>query len=90
MPLDVESRRKRILYRATHRGTKEADVMIGGFFSAAVAGLDPAEFDEIERLLDEPDPDLVNWLMGRVAPPARWRGTIYDRIERHVRGRSGG
>ncbi|MBM3515693.1 MAG: succinate dehydrogenase assembly factor 2 [Alphaproteobacteria bacterium] len=83
--MDIDARRKRILYRATHRGTKEADVMIGGFFSAVFAELDPAEFDQIEQLLDEPDPDLVNWLLGRAVVPDRWRGTIYDRLERHVR-----
>ena len=85
MTLDTESRRKRILYRATHRGTKEADVMVGGFFAATIADIDPASFDEAERLLDVNDPDLVDWLLGRTEVPREWRGTMFDRLDAYVR-----
>lgn len=85
MDIDDQARRRRLLYRATHRGTKEADAMIGGYFTASVASLDPAVFAEAERLLEVPDPDLVDWLLERKPVPQEWRGTLYDRVAEFVR-----
>lgn len=82
--LDDSARRRRLLYRATHRGTKEADHMVGGFFTAAVADLDPALFDEAERLLDVADLDLVDWLLGRKPVPPEWRDSLFDRLAAYV------
>ncbi|MCB2107563.1 MAG: succinate dehydrogenase assembly factor 2 [Rhodobacteraceae bacterium] len=85
--MDTESRRKRLIYRATHRGTKESDALVGGFYREAVPALDPADFDEAERLLDESDADLLDWLMGRKPVPAAWSGTIFDRLHAYARSR---
>ncbi len=76
----TDPRRKRILYRATHRGTKESDAIIGGYFSEAVAALPEGKLDEADALLDEEDPDLLDWIMGRQPVPERWRGTLFDEV----------
>jgi antitoxin CptB len=65
--LDV--RRRRILFRATHRGTKEADLLVGGFVARHVAGMDNAALDAIEAVLELPDTDLADWLTGRRTIP---------------------
>ena len=80
MDAPLDNRRKRLLYRATHRGTKECDVIIGGFFTARAASLTEAELDQAEALLEENDLDLLDWLMGRQPVPDRWRGTIFDEL----------
>src|SRR5665213_908302 len=68
-PLDV--RRRRLLFRATHRGTQENDLMLGGFVRAHMATMDDADLIALEALLDLPDPDLADWLTGREPiPPA--------------------
>jgi antitoxin CptB len=78
---DTDSiRRKRILYRATHRGTKEADAVVGGFFTGAVGDLTAAQLDQAEALLEEPDLDIMDWVMGRAAVPARWHNTLFDNV----------
>ena len=77
----TDPRRKRILYRATHRGTKESDAIIGGFFEEAVATLPDDKLDEADELLDEADLDLVEWVMGRKPVPDRWRGTLFDGVQ---------
>lgn len=76
----TDPRRKRILYRATHRGTKESDAIIGGFFSEAVAGIPDDRLDEADELLDVLDLDLMDWIMGRTPTPERWRGTLFDGV----------
>src|SRR4051812_49303223 len=56
----TDPRRKRILYRATHRGTKEADAIIGGYFTAAAAGIADEDLAEAEEFLELPDLDLID------------------------------
>ena len=61
----LDTRRRRLLFRATHRGTHENDLMIGGFVRATLAVLSDADLDALEALLDLPDTDLADWLTGR-------------------------
>ena len=61
----LDTRRRRLLYRATHRGTFENDLMFGGFVRAHLAAFDDAELEALEALLEIPDNDLADWLTGR-------------------------
>lgn len=67
---DIETRRKRLFYRAWHRGTREADLLLGSFAELSLAGFDTARLDQFEALLDCPDADLFDWIAGRAAPTA--------------------
>jgi antitoxin CptB len=62
-------RRRRLLFRATHRGTFENDLMIGGFVRAHLANLTDTDLDALEALMEMPDTDLADWLTGRVPIP---------------------
>ncbi|WP_158800816.1 MULTISPECIES: succinate dehydrogenase assembly factor 2 [unclassified Acidisoma] len=66
---DLETRRRRLLFRATHRGTHENDLLIGGFVAPRLAGFSEAEVSALETLLDLPDPDLAEWLTRRQPIP---------------------
>ncbi len=63
-------RRRRILFRATHRGTYENDILIGGFVRARLEVFTEGELDEIEAVMDLPDAVLADWLTGRAPIPA--------------------
>ncbi|MDC0032953.1 succinate dehydrogenase assembly factor 2 [Alphaproteobacteria bacterium] len=63
-------RRKRLLYQSKHRGTKEADLILGGFVHAHMASLTVEQFTQLEALLEESDPDLMGWISGQITPPA--------------------
>jgi antitoxin CptB len=67
-PLD--SRRRRLLFRANHRGTRENDVLVGGFVAARLRDFSGAEIDELEAIMELPDPALADWLTGRRPIPA--------------------
>ena len=70
-PAAPDARRRRLLFRATHRGTFENDLMIGGFVRANLAMFTDPDLDALEALLETPDPLLADWLTGRVPiPPA--------------------
>jgi antitoxin CptB len=62
-------RRRRLLYRASHRGTFENDLMIGGFVRAHITTLTDADLDALEAVMDMPDTDLADWLTGREEIP---------------------
>lgn len=65
----LDARRRRLLFRATHRGTHENDLMIGGFVRTHLAAFSAEDFDVLEALLDLPDTDLADWLTGRRPVP---------------------
>ena len=73
------------MYRATHRGTKEADRLMGGFAGEYLAQLNANELTEFERVLDESDADLMNWLTGKEDSPEDRHGGIMDRLLSYTR-----
>ncbi|PWS36825.1 succinate dehydrogenase assembly factor 2 [Falsiroseomonas bella] len=79
-PDSLSPRRKRLLFRAWHRGTKEADLMIGGFVKRNIAGFTDGELDELEAVLELPDVDLADWLSGRRAIPAHVTTPMLERM----------
>ncbi len=75
-----EVRRRRLLYRATHRGTFENDLMIGGFVQTNLALLTDDDIDALEVLLELPDVDLADWLTGRRPIPPESETPMLRRI----------
>jgi antitoxin CptB len=60
---DLDTRRRRAIYRSAHRGTKEMDVMLGRYCAAVLPTLHDPELTRLEQFLALPDPDLQNWLL---------------------------
>lgn len=77
-----ERRIKKLLFQSRHRGTREADFLIGGFAERHLRDLSDAEIDTFERLLAEPDPDIVDWVLDRTPAPAAHQGRILDLIKK--------
>lgn len=66
---DIAMRRKKLRYRAWHRGTKEMDLILGPFADANIHRYGEAELDRLEALMSEEDPPLLKWVMGQEEPP---------------------
>ena len=79
--MDQDPRLKRLRFRAWHRGTKEADLLIGGFFDANSAGWGDAEIDWYEKLLEEQDVDIMAWAIGTQPVPVDYRGEMMSRLK---------
>ncbi len=56
----LDERRRRLLYRAWHRGMREMDLIMGRFADAAIGDMSEAELDAFERLTDVPDPTSIS------------------------------
>ncbi len=68
MSIDLETRRRRAIYRAEHRGTKEMDLVLGPFARARIQAMDEAQLAHFEALLLEPDPELQEMVFGSTPP----------------------
>jgi antitoxin CptB len=67
----LESRRKRLLWRASHRGLREMDLLLGGFAQTHIERFSETELDELETIIGLPDQELMGWLLGGVPVPQR-------------------
>ena len=72
MPPFYDPRRKRLYFRAWHRGTREADLILGSFAEAYLGGFGAAQLDRFEALLDCPEPDIFDWISRRAPPPPEY------------------
>jgi antitoxin CptB len=73
---DISMRRRRLRFRAWHRGTRELDLVLGPFADARAGAMGPAELAGFERLLGEEDTALSDWLLGRAEAPPHHRALL--------------
>lgn len=76
----LDPRRKRILFRAWHRGIKEMDIVLGTFADAHLNSLEDDELDTLEHLMDLPDRELFKWISGEAETPENYRSDLLKRI----------
>jgi antitoxin CptB len=77
----LDDRRKRLLFRCWHRGTREMDLILGRFADQAIADLTDEELGKLEHLIEVPDIDLYAALTGSVPLAAEYHGALFDRIK---------
>ena len=77
-----EQELKRLRWRATHRGTREADLLVGGFFEAHHAGWSADDRAQFAELLDEQDVDILAWAHGTAEPPERFAGPMIEALRK--------
>jgi antitoxin CptB len=77
---ELDPRRRRTLFRAWHRGTREMDLILGQFADNELAGLADTDLDEFESVLAEDDNDLFKWICGDKELPERLKTPLFARI----------
>jgi antitoxin CptB len=77
----LDDRRKRLLFRCWHRGTREMDLILGRFADAEIANLTDDELSDLEILIEVPDPDLYAALTGAIPPAAEHAGALFERVK---------
>ena len=79
--MDRDTRLRRLKFRAWHRGVREADMMVGGYFNRWQGDWNDEEIAWFEALMDEQDVDIMAWAMGKAAVPERWQGEMMTRLQ---------
>lgn len=77
---ELPPRLARLKFRAWHRGTREADYMIGCFFDRFHAEWSEEDIDLFERMIEEEDVDIMAWALGTQTIPEEYRGPLLDRM----------
>jgi antitoxin CptB len=73
---------KRLAWRAHHRGTREADMLVGGFFDAHHGQWDADERALFDAMLDEQDADIMAWAHGTAQPRERFAGPMIEALKK--------
>jgi antitoxin CptB len=77
----LDERRKRLLFRCWHRGTREMDLILGRFADAEIANLSDDELAQLEQLIDVPDPDLYAAVSGNAVLAPEFANGLFERIK---------
>jgi antitoxin CptB len=77
----LDDRRKRLLFRCWHRGTREMDLILGRFADTTIANLSDDEVAELEQLIEITDPDLYAALTGNAPLASPYAGALFARIK---------
>jgi antitoxin CptB len=79
----IENWRKRLTFRAWHRGTREMDLLIGSFAEKYINGFDKEDLAIFEEILINNDPDVYDWIIGRQLPPPELKSRVLDLLLGH-------
>jgi antitoxin CptB len=85
----LDERRRRLLFRAWHRGTREMDLIMGRFADEWLPRLSEVDLHDFERIIEVPDPQLYDWLSGTSTPPAHYDTDLLRRMRAFHSGRTG-
>lgn len=78
---DLDPRRRKLLFRAWHRGMRETDLIMGRFADAEIGTLSKSELDEFERLIEVLDRDLLSWITGEAEVPENYDSAVFRRLK---------
>jgi len=76
----LDQRRRKLLFRSWHRGTREMDLIMGRFADATIERLAEEEIGEFERLIEAPDPELLAWITGEAEVPPDYDTALFRRL----------
>ena len=79
-----DTRKRKAIWRAEHRGIREMDLLMGSFARQLVPAMDEAALAEFEALIAVGDPDLYNWLLGLAEVPVQFQTETFKRLRNHV------
>ncbi|HET7316162.1 MAG TPA: succinate dehydrogenase assembly factor 2 [Sphingomicrobium sp.] len=80
--MHADAELKRLHWRAHHRGTFEADLLVGGFFDAHHQSWGAADRAVFADLLQEQDADVLGWATGTAAAPERYHGPMLEALRK--------
>ena len=79
----IENKRKRLIFRSWHRGTREMDLIMGSFADQNIPMMEEGDLALYDDILQHPDPDLYNWITGKEDVPANYANAVLDQLIAH-------
>lgn len=79
----IENKRKRLIFRSWHRGTREMDLIMGSFADQNIPQMAEDDLALYDDILQHPDPDLYSWITGKEDVPANYANAVLDQLIAH-------
>lgn len=74
---DLEVYKKKIIYKASHRGSKEMDILLGNFINKYVELFNKNELQQFDLILDNDDDDIYQWILGKTDIPNKYQNRVF-------------
>ncbi len=81
--MSLDPRRKRLIFRSWHRGTREMDLLMGSFADAHVSDFSEEELVRYEEIMNHNDHDLYSWITGTQEPPSNAVNDVFQKLKKH-------
>lgn len=75
----LSPRKRQAIFRATHRGTREMDILLGGFVEYEIHSFSENEMTDLEHLMQAPDWDIYKWVTGTLTVPDNYNTPLFQR-----------
>ncbi len=75
---DLEVYKKKIIYKASHRGSKEMDILLGNFINKYVELFNKNELQQFDLILDNDDDDIYQWILGKIDIPNKYQSRVFS------------
>ena len=75
---DLETYKKKIIYKATHRGSKEMDILLGNFINKYVELFNKNELQQFDLILDNDDDDIYRWILSKNDIPNKYQNRVFS------------
>lgn len=85
----LSARKRQAIFRATHRGTREMDILMGGYVELKVHSFTESEMDDLYELMEAPDWDIYKWVTGTLPVPANYDTPLFRRWSEYQNAKSG-
>jgi antitoxin CptB len=80
--LDLENRKRRLVFRAWHRGIKELDLIFGNFIEANLEDFTDEDCHWFESIFEEQDQEILEWITKDENVPEKFQGDMMDRLQK--------
>ena len=77
---ELDTIRRKLRFRAWHRGTKEADLIMGQFADANIETMNQTALEQFDALLDAQDLDVYNWVIGKEPVPEEYDNDLMKAV----------
>ena len=69
---------KQLLYRSSHRGCKETDILLGKFIAEKITEFDDIKLNLYNKFIEEDDLLIYDWILQKIAAPEQYYTLIED------------
>lgn len=84
---EISILRRQYRFRAWHRGTREADLLLGPFSDGYLETCSDDEVKAFGDLLEAEDPDLWSWVTGKAPPPDHHNTPVFKALMTYIAAR---